>query len=158
MSKRARITLDLDPEPAKTEAVVASAPGTASTAAPTTGMGAETKAEAAPRAKPRTEPRARPAPGARPDAEAESIKKRSQEPASVERPEVKAARAAGPARNKVADAGHRPHPSSESYSKPGRAAQPPMPPSGMLNLGTVLKVAVVSLAVVSVVLWLKRRP
>lgn len=166
MSKRARITLDLDPEPAEAEPVAAATPKVAPEVAATTKTGLGDKARKGPEAKAKAKAKPRSKPKAKAKAAAEPKPEQSPKPemGAGARPPIGGAGEvqgrpkadAGPA--SAASVKPQERIASGFRNQPAKATRPSAPPPGMLNLGTVLKVAAVGLVVVAVAWWLKRKP
>jgi len=170
MSKRARITLGIEPEREEADPVTAEAPKTARKAAAETVSGTKKEVKAGRKdnvgAKRRAEPQAsakdratkKPGAGARDQSPHEPVRETG--------PGSPAGKAAGPRANPEMQAGSRSAAGAASPSKAGsrfddepKQTALPMPSTpGVLNLGTVLKVAAVGLVVMTVVFLLKRKP
>jgi len=176
MSKRARITLNLDPEPES---------GPATTGKPEVEPKPESIPKAATAAKPKPKPKAKAKPKARPKSEPKpdeapttrSEPKSTSEPKPINtaaaEPKPKPEPISEPARVAAAKPKPKPEPPGQTgagsspgeariQSEPPTAAKPHFEPvaaaGGGLKLGTVIKVALVGLVVVSAILWLKRKP
>jgi len=134
MSKRARITLDLEPDAAIEETSTATKPKAAS----------KPKARARPKA--RAERQA--GSGAGEKTGSHRAAKPNVRPESANPDTASGAKVVPPPRKEI--------PPAESAARSDGRGMPSLP-SG-LNLGTLLKVAAVGVIVVSAVLWLKRRP
>ena len=170
MSKRARITLDLDQEPAETESLAAATPKPASKGAAMTESRPAKNAPPASKAKAKSKPRAKPKAKPKVAAASKQGETRVSETRSSARPQ--AHRASDPEAisdvRQTSDVARRPYVSAASSAQagsglqkdPAKAAQPSAPPPGMFDLGAALKVGVVAVGVivVSVVWWLKRKP
>jgi len=140
MSKRARITLNLDQEPESEPEV-------------TTKSGAERADVSVVKPKPRVKSQSKPA------AATTSESKPRSEPNRVEAAATNAQSRPEPAtQNKAASS---PGEARAQTGEPAAARsrfESVEPPAGKLNLGTVFKVALVGLVVVSAILLLKRKP
>lgn len=166
MRKRARITLGLEPESAEAEAVAGATLKTASKAAATAESRLAARVATGSKASTEAQPRAKAKAGPEAEAKPEAKKQPSRESVMENGPELQTERTAGPRLHSKAGAGHRPNTTaapqyqddSGFHGDPAEATQPSGHSPDMLNLGTVLKAAVVGLVVVTVVLWLKKRP
>ena len=145
MSKRARITLDLDPQEAIGENSAVSAEEKPPTR-PAAKAEPKQRARATARPKPKVAPKRQSTAGA-------TVKPRPRRALNAETVSEVAASGNGAEAETVTAAAD--IPPGEAVPT-GRASAPAVPAG--FSLGTVLKVAVVGLAVISAVLWLKRKP
>ena len=166
MSKRARITLNLDPGPELEAAMTAKPDGV-----PKSESIAKAAAEVKPKAKAKSEPQPAGARATKSEPKSTSESKPINTAAAESKPKP------DPTSEPASVAAAKPKPKPEPLGRtragwsPGEARiqseaptaeQPHFEPAaaagGGLNLGTVIKVAVVGLVVVSTILWLKRKP
>ena len=148
MSKRARITLNLDPEPE-------SEPGMKTTPGAEPADASVVKPKPRPKAEPRVKSERKPSPAPAtksepaPRSEPKPAEAAAENPQSRPEPATQTRAASSPGEQRVQTEKPAPaQPRSDSVD----------PGSGKLNLGTVFKVALVGLVVVSAILLLKRKP